>query len=417
MAVKQGQHSRKRRPSPFKGLKARLDEAETTLEAIRMGEVDAVMVSGPGGDRALAIEGATHPYHVLLDAMNDGAALLTPDGGILFGNRRLGELARAPLDGLRGRWFPQLVALEQRPALMESLREGAGRGHAREFTLDGATPTPVWVVLSPVPDGAYPGDNGAPVHNGGAIVMAIVSDLTGEKQAEGARLDLMKRLIAAEDEGRRRIARELHDETGQSLTALLVGLRAIEDQAGASALQSAVRRLRRVAARTMDEVGRLARGLYPRVLDDMGLVAAVRRYVRDFANSNGIAVTVRLGRRISARHSLLLETTAYRILQEALTNVARHARAQALGVELKDDGSVLELIVRDDGVGFDVGAMLRTTSRLGLHGMQERVALLGGSVEILSTPGEGTTVRARLPTGIGGPRLRRTPRRPRVKRR
>jgi signal transduction histidine kinase len=226
--------------------------------------------------------------------------------------------------------------------------------------------------------------------------MAILSDLTERKRAEATRLALLERLISAEDEERRRIARELHDETGQALTALLVGLRLIEELAVTLDVQSAAQRLRGVAAQTVDNMGRLARGLHPSVLDDMGLAAAVRQHVSDYATSFGVAVDTQVE---VVSHALppLAATTLYRILQEALTNVARHARARNVGVELLQQGTMLTLVVRDDGVGFDAGAGLREAQGLGLHGMQERVALLGGSVEIESRPGHGTVVRARIP--------------------
>src|SRR5438477_12722387 len=120
-----------KRRSPMQRLRARLHDAEATLEAIRSGAVDAVVVSGPGGEQTRAIEGATHPYHVLLNAMNDGAALLLPDGTILFANRRLGEIAREPLERLRGSRFQQLVAAAERSSLAQFVR--AARHGAREF--------------------------------------------------------------------------------------------------------------------------------------------------------------------------------------------------------------------------------------------------------------------------------------------
>jgi len=401
--VRRRRGSAKRR-SPIQALRARLDEAEATLEAIRTGKVDALVVSGPGGEQTLAIEGATHPYHVLLNAMSDGAALLASDGTILFGNRRLGDIAREPLERLRGSRFQQLVTAAERPSLEEFVREG--RNGAREFAIVGgdAAATPVWIALSAVPLGAYPGGNGAEAGNGDGILMAIITDLTDRKRAEATKIGLMQRLISVEDEERRRIARELHDETGQSLTALLVGLRAIEEQAVLAKVRSAARRLRSVAAQTVDDVGRLARGLHPSVLDHMGLAAAARRHVSDFTKSFGVAVDLRAESIVSHRLPPLVQTTMYRILQEALTNVARHARAQVVGVVLKHEGTMLELVVRDDGVGFDAGAVLSEASGLGLHGMQERVALLGGSVEIESRPGRGTTVRARIPAGIAARR-------------
>ena len=358
-----------------------------------------MVVSGADGERTLAIEGATHPYHVLLNAMTDGAALLSPDGTMLFANRRLGEIARASLEGLRVSRFQQLLIPAERSSFETFLQEGAGLSGAREFALaDGeGVATPVWIALSAVPLGVSPGAAGAERRNGDTVLMAIVTDLTDRKQAEATRLQLLERLISAEDDERRRIARELHDETGQSLTALLVGLRAIEDLAVTADVRSTAQRLRRVAAQTVDDVGRLARGLHPSVLDDRGLAAAARRHVGDFAKSFDIAVDLRLDSTVSRRFSPLVQTTVYRILQEALTNVARHARARAVEVELSHSGGTLQLVVRDDGVGFDAAGALGGAPGLGLHGMRERVALLGGSVEIESSPGHGTVVRARIP--------------------
>jgi signal transduction histidine kinase len=403
-----------KRRSRLGGVRARLAEAEATLEAIRRGEVDALVVSSPDGERTLAIEGATHPYQALLHAMSDGAAVLHRDGTILFGNRRLEEMARTPSGDLRRSRFQQLVLPAERARFEGVLRKGAGGNAAGEFAmLTGDAPaTPVWIALSPVPLETHPGAIGEEPGNGATVVMAIISDLTERKRAEATRLALLKRLISAEDEERRRIARELHDETGQALTALLVGLRLIEEQAITIDVRSAAQQLRGVAAQTVDNVGRLARGLHPSILDDVGLAAAVRQYVSNYATSFGVAIDTQVE---VVSHALppVAATTMYRILQEALTNVARHARAQTVGVELLQQGTMLTLEVRDDGVGFDAGAAPREERGLGLHGMRERVALLGGSVEIESRPGHGTVVRARIPVPPAPPQ---TPRRPRRKR-
>jgi len=389
-----------KRRSSNPGLRARLNEAEATLAAIRSGAVDAVVVSGPGGDETRAFEGATHPYHVLLNAMSDGAALLGPDGTILFGNRRFAEIAHAPLERLRGSLLQQFAAPAERHRLEAFVREP--RNHGREFAImgeDGAA-TPVWIALSLVPLGASQGADGT-ARNGDTVLMAIITDLTDRQRAETTRLGLLKRLLSAEDQERRRIARELHDETGQSLTTLLVGLRAIGDITGLAEVRSMAKRLREVAAHTVDDVGRLARGLHPAVLDDKGLVAALRRHVSDFGKSFGVVVDLRVRGRVPHRLAPLVQSTIYRIAQEALTNVARHARARVVGVVLKHESTMLELVIQDNGVGFDAEAVLREASGLGLHGMQERVALLGGSVEIASQPGQGTTIRARIPADRG----------------
>ena len=382
-------------------LRARLHDAEATLDAIRSGRVDAIVVSGPNGHETRAFEDTTHPYHVLLNAMSDGAALLSADGTILFGNQRLAEIAHMPLERVRGARFPELTEHAVRPDLEAFVR--AQRG-GREFAIIGenGSRTPVWIALSLVPLATSPGAHKA-AGNGHTVCMAIVTDLTDRKRGEATRLGLLKRLLSAEDQERRRIARELHDETGQSLTTLLVGLRSLADITGIAKARTVAKRLREVAAHTVDDVGRLARGLHPAVLDDKGLVAAARRLTTDFAKSFGVVVDFRVAGRLPRRLAPLAQSTMYRILQETLTNVARHAQARLVSVVLKNGGPALELMIRDNGVGFDAPAALEKVSGLGLHGMRERVALLGGSVQIESRPGHGTTIHARIPADVAIP--------------
>ena len=408
MSVNRKGPARKRRSSAQR-IRARLDEAEATLEAIRTGQVDALVVSGPRGEQTLTIEGATHPYFVLLNAMSDGAALLEPDGAILFGNRSFCDIAGAQLETLRGSMFQRLVASAERAGCEEFLRAGATHKVAREFALltSGGSATPVSIALSAVPLG--PGSGVPESRDGPTVLMAIIADLTYRKAAEATRTRLLERLITAEEEERRRIARELHDETGQSLTALLMGLRAITDMAVPPEVRPVALRLRDIAAQTYDDVGRLARGLHPAVLDDEGLAAATRRYVRDYVECFGTPLDFVAGDLDSPPLAPMAAATMYRILQETLTNVARHARATKVAIELKRDESALELQVRDDGVGFEVNRA--HDAGLGLHGMRERASLLGGSIRIESTPGQGTVVRARIPAGGGSPRRKQRRRR------
>jgi signal transduction histidine kinase len=176
-----------------------------------------------------------------------------------------------------------------------------------------------------------------------------------------------------------------------------MGLRAVADMSVRPEVRAVVLQLRDVAARTVDDVGRLARGLHPAVLDDQGLAAAARRYVRDYVQSYKTTLDFAADDLDSPRLTPLVAATMFRILQEALTNVARHADATKIDVLLKREEATLELVVRDDGVGFD--ANREHDDGLGLRGMRERVTLLGGSIEIESRPGQGTAVCARIPAG------------------
>lgn len=209
---------------------------------------------------------------------------------------------------------------------------------------------------------------------------------------EAARTALLQKLLMAQEEERQHISRELHDQIGQELTGLLVGL-------GAAASDPAqyperLVMLRDLAARTLDSVRHLSRDLRPAVLDDMGLVPALRRHVEDFQAIHGIETTLQVvgdeGRRLPPE----LEITIYRVVQEALTNVARHSGAEHASVVLNLHGPQVGAIVEDDGRGFRPD---RRRPGLGLEGMRERAALVGGSITIETCPGGGTTIYFKAP--------------------
>ena len=407
-AATANRRSARKRSSPTKSLRERLDEAEQTLAAIRAGQVDALVVSGPTGEQTLTIEGAAHPYFLLLDAMGDGAALLDRSGAMLFGNRTLGDMVGVSVEALHGSTFQRLLAKAERPAFRALLHSTDTAKRVGTFTLDSgnAETTLVAVTLSAVSFGSNLGHVRSKQPCRATVVMAILSDLTFRNAAEATRVRLLERLIAAEDDERRRIARELHDETGQSLTALSVGLRAILDMSPPPAIRDVAMRLRDVAAKTVGDVGRLARGLHPAALDDMGLAAAARTYAGEYVRAFGTPLKFVAGNLDSPRLAPIAAATTYRILQESLTNVARHARATKIAVELKRDALTLEVLVRDNGVGFNARRASDGAPGLGLNGMRERTTLLGGSLQIASTPGRGTVVRARIPVTGGASPLR-----------
>ncbi len=225
------------------------------------------------------------------------------------------------------------------------------------------------------------------------------------QRKEEMRLQLLDKLMTAQEEERKRVARELHDETSQALTSLMVGLKVLDTKCASCPWEEAkahVSKLSRLARDTLDEVHRLALELRPSVLDDWGLVVALQRYVDDFAVKVGIDVDCQMLGLDSQRLPPQIEIALYRIVQEALTNVVRHARAQHVSIVLKRQRASVLAIIEDDGVGFDVSQATgapASNGRLGLFGMQERAALLGGTLTIESSPEAGTTVFVEIPCG------------------
>jgi PAS domain S-box-containing protein len=210
---------------------------------------------------------------------------------------------------------------------------------------------------------------------------------------------LAQRLFAAQEEERRRIAVELHDELGQALTAVKITLESLARLTGRTELSGAID----LVDRTMDTVRDLALHVRPAMLDDLGLAAALRWYADRFARETGLEIQLSID---AVGHlESGLETACFRVVQEALTNVVRHARARKVWVDLRLAPGSLELGVRDDGVGFDVAAARQRAARgaaMGLLGMQERISLLGGRFEVDSSRDRGTQVRATLPVAAGG---------------
>src|SRR5262249_47991929 len=160
------------------------------------------------------------------------------------------------------------------------------------------------------------------------------------------------------------------------------------------------RRLRSLASRAMDEIGNLARGLHPAALDDLGLSVALSRLLSDFEKIHGLRITLKSGCVRTDQLPAVVQIGIYRIVQEALTNVARHARANSVEVRFNLLPHEIEITIADDGYGFDASLPAESGTHLGLQSMRERAALLGGNLEIVSEP-QGTQVVARIPTEAG----------------
>ena len=243
---------------------------------------------------------------------------------------------------------------------------------------------------------------------------ALHAEIAERKQAQTALQALSHQLLQAQERERREIARELHDEIGQALTALKINLDSLHTSAMPSPVSSSIPdrsdrpdstdRLtdsRHIASQLLQQVRDLSLDLRPSLLDDLGLVAALRWYVDRQAQRTGFVAEV-LAEPLEPRPSPTIETVCFRIAQEAVTNMARHAQARRVQIELYQDADTLVLRIRDDGIGFNVQAAqeraIRTGS-MGLRGMYERVQLVGGKIKTISAPGQGTEICAYVPLG------------------
>jgi len=375
-------------------LLARLKTAEETLRAIQSGEVDALMVSSRRGEQVVSLKGGEPAYRMLVEAMSEGAATLSPNGAVLYCNRRFAELMWKPQEKIIGISVQSLVAKTERDrfeALLAKAQKAVAKGEFNLRCRDGSV-VPVNLSLD-----RFRG------YKGQALGM-VITDLSEQKrnqeaeikQAEATRRLLLEHMLSAQEEERRRIARELHDEAGQLLTSLLVGLRTLEHARDLADVKEQGNRLREITAQTIDEVGRLARGLHPTVLDDHGLGVALSRYVSEYVKTHNITVDLKLHELNSSSLSAAVQIGLYRIVQEALTNVAKHSGAKAVSIKFARSGTALEVAIADDGCGFDAKAVAVSSHRLGIQSMRERAAMFGGTVSFASRR-KGTKILVRVP--------------------
>ena len=231
---------------------------------------------------------------------------------------------------------------------------------------------------------------------------ALTAEAAGHRQAVASGQALRQRLATAQEEERHRIARELHDQMGQHLTALSLGLKSLYNATPVTfAARQGLQQLQELADLMGREIHQLALELRPTALDDLGLHTALLNYVETWSERSGVEVDFHSTGLDGGRLPSLLETTLYRVVQEALTNVLKHAGAQRVSLILQRSGDQVLLVVEDDGRGFDAEAGPMSAGRLGLLGMRERLALVAGTLTIESAPVTGTTVYARVPLPAG----------------
>jgi len=230
---------------------------------------------------------------------------------------------------------------------------------------------------------------------------ALQAEIAQRQRAEEAHRQVLRLLSKAAETERGRISRELHDRLGQDLTALKLGLQALRRQGPFDAtVEAHIGNLEMLAGGLMRDIHRLAWELRPSALDDLGLELALRRYATEWSETTGVRLDFHSDGLQGQRLPCEAETALYRVTQEALTNVLRHAKAKRVSVLLERRPGWVSLIVEDDGEGFEASAVMQhpiAQDKLGLVGMAERVKLVGGAFTVESTPGAGATIFVRLP--------------------
>ena len=350
--------------------------------------VDRAVGVARGRRREQALERVVAEWAATFDACPDLLVVLDGDGKALRVNEAVTRRT--------GQNPGELVGREAREVFPGGLGAVIAAGWARlsdgkatmENVFDQSLGADLLVSVTPI---RY-------VSGRGHEAVVVARDVTELVRSEEARAALLRRLLSAQEDERRRVARELHDGIGQSLLALSVGLRSLSETVPADT-QDQLRQLTGMVIEAIEEARRISQGLRPTVLDDLGLVAALARLTEVFSRVHQVRAALLVP--APGAHQLTPETESaiYRIVQEALANVAKYAHAQTVDVVLECVDGAVRVSVSDDGRGFDPSCCKGTG--WGLSGMRERATMLGGVFRVESIPGNGTTIDVRIPLSRG----------------
>jgi len=361
------------------------DEAEETLRAIRDGAVDAFVVRDPEGHRVYTLEGSDLPYSTLVERMQQGAAMLDADGGVIYANHSLAQLLGVARETLVGFPLTNFLGPEDHPSYEKLLREarsGFSEGEMGLLRADGELISAHFSLSLLSRDKLATG--------------VLVTDLTASKE-QG---ELATRFQRMQDEERKRIARELHDSVGQLLAAIGMNMAIVQQQSrklDADGIR-AVSENAMLVEQVSREIRTISHLLHPPLLDIAGLVSALRWYVDGFSERSKIKVNLDIPSDFG-RLPDDVEIAIFRIVQECLTNIHRHSGSATATIAVYQENDFLTVQVRDEGKGIpkDKQRDLLESGRagIGFGGMRERLRQLGGSLEIQSE-GRGTTVIAKV---------------------
>jgi PAS domain S-box-containing protein len=380
-------------------LTERIAELEETLRAIRMGEVDALLVSSPEGDQVFTLQGAEHPYRLLVESIDEGAAILSEDGTVLYSNQSFAKFFSCALEKFIGTPLHDLVSGRDKDflkTLVAGAKLAGTRGEIR-VKHENSKPRTIRLTLSPNRE------------LGVDAICAVATELTeivetneALRVTETSLRQLSARLLQLQDEERRRIARDLHDTTGQKLVVLSMTLDRLARYSDlrTSEAKEALKEGREVAEKIGEEIRTLSYLLHPPLLDECGLQSAVRWYAEGFQKRSGIKLDVAIDCNL-VRLPIDAETALFRVVQESLTNVHRYSGSTRAEIYISEVSGEVRLEVIDYGKGNKAGEVRAARDGaaglgVGIPGMRERLHQLGGSLEV-EFGTNGTTVRAALP--------------------
>jgi two-component system, NarL family, sensor kinase len=383
----------------FSELQSRLLEAEDTLNAIRNGTVDALVVRTPRGEQLFTLKGADQTYRVLVEGMNEGALTLRR-GIISYCNKRFAEMSGTKMEKVFGASVFDFISAPGLSPLMKRLEKGTGSNGVIEGELRAADRTTIPVRLS----ASRFQSEGLP------MVSIVLTDMTAQMAAQEASQELSRKIINAQEQERQRVARDLHDSVNQLLSTARYRLGSLVARNAGRNDTKDLHLVRGVIEKALGEVRTISRNLRPSELDDLGLFAAMRSLVREFRDRSGI----------NARFShdppecplqipKEVELTVYRIAQEALNNVEKHSRAANVTISLTCPRNThVALVVRDDGKGFVPAE--RKGAGWGLQNITERAGLLKGNVKVESAHRKGAKISVDIPlkteSRVGGPKAK-----------
>ena len=374
-------------------LRGRLAASEEALRAIRSGEVDTFVVAGKKGSQVFSLDGAEHPYRVLIESMNEGALMITTDETVLYANQCFARMVLCPLEQVTGSSLRRFLSAADRKTLRPLLKRTGRSGSKVQLVLiaaDGSR-VPVQISIRPLPKNGFTD----------RTLGIVVTDMSEVRRNEDRLRLLSQRLVQVQEAERGRVALELDDNITQPLCGILIRSQTLADKlpAGDLVAKQAAIKLREMLGATAAEVERLARNLRPGVLDQLGLVAVLRGTSKEFSDRTGVSINLALAE-LAVRLPADSEMSLYRILQEALKNVELHARARNVSVRLKKQGAFVQLAIQDDGIGFDpdrTNTGRKVRGGLGVLSMRERAAYVGGTLEVTSSRRGGTEIDVRVP--------------------